>query len=167
MVQRARTDISIGDTLAEERRIIMILLVDESGCSMWGVAETLGNPAACVRRSCTTCLARRRSVPGSKISSIDERPGIDDERIVSSQGMPASRSCSNGTVISCSTSGAESPRASVCTCTVGGPNSGSGSALANHSWPTPRTTRPAAMTTTTRRSLRPDPMSHRISPSAT
>ena len=133
MVHRARTDISIGDTVADESRIIMILLVDESGWSMCGVAETFGNPAACVSRSCTTCRARRRSVPGSKISSIDERPGIDAERMVSSHGTPASRSCSNGTVISCSTSGAESPRASVCTCTVGGPNSGSVSTEACHS----------------------------------
>ena len=52
----------------------------------------LGDVAAAalrlVRRSCTTCRARRRSVPGSKISAIDDSPGTDSERISSRNATP-------------------------------------------------------------------------------
>ncbi len=137
IVHRASTDISIGDTVVDESRIIMILLVDATGCSICGVDDTFGSPAAWVRRSCTTCRACSRSVPESKISSIDESPGIDSDRMVSSHGTPASRSCSSGTVMSCSTSGADSPRASVWTWTVGGVNSGSESILRRAKLPEP------------------------------
>jgi hypothetical protein len=57
--------------------------------------------------------------PGSKTSSIEDNPGIEEDVIVSSHGTPARRSCSSGTVISCSTSGADRPSASVWMSTVG------------------------------------------------
>ncbi len=44
--------------------------------------------------------------------------------MVSSHGTPLSRSCSSGTVISCSVSAADRPRASVWISTEGGVNSG-------------------------------------------
>ena len=63
-------------------------------------------------------------MPSSNVRSIADRPGIDCDSIVSSHGMPLSRSCSSGVVMSSSTSSADSPRASVCTWTAGGSNSG-------------------------------------------
>ena len=63
-------------------------------------------------------------MPSSKVRSMAERPGIDWDSIVSSHGMPLSRSCSSGVVMSCSTSSADRPSASVCTWTAGGSNSG-------------------------------------------
>jgi hypothetical protein len=63
-------------------------------------------------------------VPSSNVRSIAERPGMDREEMVSSHGMPLSRSCSSGVVMSSSTSSAERPSASVCIWTAGGSNSG-------------------------------------------
>ena len=44
---------------------------------------------------------------------MDDRPGTDSERMLSSQATPLSRSASVGEVISCSTSWADKPSASV------------------------------------------------------
>ena len=90
---------------------------DDSGWSIVEGFETFGSANAWVSRSATIWRARRMSVPGSKVMTIDERPGIDSERISSSHATPLRRSASSGTVMSCSTSSAESPSASVWTST--------------------------------------------------
>ena len=135
----------------------MTRLVDDSGWSICGGLDTLGRACAWMRRSCTTWRARSRSVPGSKIISIRDSPGTDSERIASSQATPLSRSCSRGTVMSCSTSAADSPSASVWTSTVGGVNSGSTSTGMSRSCVAPSTSRAAANTTTTPRDRRLHP----------
>ena len=124
IVQRASWEISIGDSVAEESPISIVRPVDDTGCSIWGGFDTWGMANAWARRSCTACRARKRSVPGSKVSRIDDRPGTDAERMSSTQATPLSRSASSGTVISCSTSADERPRASVCTSMERGANSG-------------------------------------------
>src|SRR4051812_4952317 len=85
--------------------------------------------------------------------SIADRPGRDWDSIVFSHGMPLSRSCSSGVVISCSTSSADSPSASVCTCTAGGSNSGYTSSGAPPSWVNP-SARTATTPASTRRRMR-------------
>ncbi len=55
------------------------------------------------------------SVPGSKTIVIDDRLGTDSERMTSTPWTPLSRSASRGTVMSCSTSWADRPSASVWT----------------------------------------------------
>jgi hypothetical protein len=148
-VQRASTESSIKDSSLDDSPTIMTRLVDDSGWSIWGGLDTRGRACAWVRRSCTTCRARSRSVPGSKISSTRDSPGRDSDRVVSSQATPLSRSCSRGTVMSCSTSAADSPSASVWISTVGGENSGSTSTGRSRSCVAPRTSRATASTSTT------------------
>jgi hypothetical protein len=157
IVQRASTDSSIGDSSLDDSPTIMTRLVDDRGWSICGGLDTWGRACAWVRRSCTTWRACSRSVPGSKISSIRDSPGIDSERIVSSQATPLSRSCSSGTVMSCSTSAVDSPSASVWISTVGGENSGRTSTGRSRSWVAPSTSSAAASTSTTPRDLRLDP----------
>ena len=99
-------------------------LVDAVGWTITGGVPTFGSAAACVIRSATIWRARYRSVPSSNVMSIAESPGMDCDSIVLSHGMPLSRSCSSGVVMSSSTSSADSPSASVCTWTAGGSNSG-------------------------------------------
>ena len=113
IVQRASTPIWIRETSFEDSPIIMTRPVDDRGWSMVGGFDTCGSANAWVRRSGTICRARTRSVPGSKIMRIDDRPGADLEWMVLSHATPLSKSCSIGKVISCSTSSAERPRASV------------------------------------------------------
>jgi hypothetical protein len=67
------------------------------------------------------------STSGSKKSTMEERPGIDSERISSTQDTPFSMSASSGTVIMASTSSAERPSASVWISTYGRENSGTAS----------------------------------------
>src|SRR5215470_11557370 len=122
--QRASTDMSIGDT-DEDDSLIMATRPDaDVGWIMIGGLPTLGSACAWVSRSWTCCRAAYRSVPGWNVRSIADRPGIDDEWMRSSHGTPLSRSCSSGTVISCSTSAADRPSASVWISTDGGMNSG-------------------------------------------
>src|SRR6266542_3822888 len=152
-------DMSIRDTSLEDSPIIMTRPVDDSGCSMLGALDTFGMPpGAWTRRSCTSCRAFSTSVPGWKISSIRDSPGSDWERIWSRNATPLSRSCSSGTVTSCSTSSAESPSASVWMSTSGGLNSGRTSTGALRSWVMPSSISPAATGTTRSRNLRLDPM---------
>ena len=66
-------------------------------------------------------------MPGWKTITIEETPGSDSDRIMSTPSTPLSRSSSRGTVISCSTSSAERPSASVWTSAYGGLNSGNAS----------------------------------------
>ena len=117
IVQRARTDISIGVRSVELSPTIMNRFSDERGWSITGALATLGRACDCVSRSATTCRALKMSVPGSKIITIDERPASDCERISSRNATPWSRSASSGTVTSSSTSSADRPSASVCTST--------------------------------------------------
>ena len=104
--------------------IFITRLVDDSGESITGGRATAGNRLASVAsRSCTNCRARIRSVPSSKISTTDDNPSTDFERIVFSQGMPLS-AFSSGMLIRLSTSSVDSPGASVWISTSGGANSG-------------------------------------------
>ena len=121
---RASTDISIGETVDDDRPIIETRLTDERGSTITGGVPTPGRACAWVIRSCTTCRAWYTSVPGSNTSWIEDSPGIDREVIRCTHGTPFSRSCSIGTVISCSTSAADRPSASACTSTVVAANSG-------------------------------------------
>ncbi len=77
IVQRASTDIWIGDSVFELTPTINTRLVDDSGWRICGGFETFGNACACVMRSATTCRAVNRSVPLSKIRKIRDRPGTD------------------------------------------------------------------------------------------
>ncbi len=90
MFQRARTPMSMRDTVSDDIPMTMARLVDEIGWSMTGALDTRGRKEAWVRRSCTIWRARMRSVPGSKTSTMDDRPETDSERIVSSHATPLS-----------------------------------------------------------------------------
>jgi hypothetical protein len=103
---------------------------------MAGGRDTFGRACAWVSRSDTTWRARKMSVPGSKIITMDESPATDCEWILSRNATPWSRSASSGTVISCSTSFADSPSASVWISTYAGANSGRPRGHAP-SWPAP------------------------------
>ena len=104
--------------------IFITRLVDESGGRITGGRATAGSlPASAARRSCTSWRARIRSVPSSKISTTDDRPSTDFERIVFSQGVPL-RAFSSGMLIRLSTSSVDRPGASVWISTSGGANSG-------------------------------------------
>src|SRR5262245_5498270 len=126
MVQRASIDIWIGDTCLEESPIIMTRLVADIGGRIVGGLDTFGSENARLSFSLTNCRACKMSVPGSKMSVIDESPGTDEERMDCRNGVLLSNS-SRLRVINSSTSEAESPRASVWTCTYGGANSGKAS----------------------------------------
>src|SRR3989304_5060028 len=104
--------------------IFMARLVDDRGWIITGGAAQggKGGEMACMR-SATNCLAKMRSVPGLKMSTISERSDTDLERITSRPGIPLS-AFSSGTVTSSSTSAADSPREMVWTSTLGGANSG-------------------------------------------
>jgi hypothetical protein len=115
IVHRASWEISISDSFDDDSPIIIVRLVDDTGWSICGGFDTFGRACACARRSWTACRARKRLVPGSKISVIDDSPGTDSERMSFTHATPLRRSASRGTVIICSTSLAESPSASVCT----------------------------------------------------
>ncbi len=117
----------MGDSSFDDNRMIAARLVDESGCNICGGLATSGNPAtptAWVRRSFTTCRASSRSVPGSNVMITDDKPGSDTDSMSWRNATPFSRSCSSGTVMNCSTSSADKPRASVWTSTTVGLNSG-------------------------------------------
>ncbi len=87
------------------------------------------------------------SVPRLKVSTIEERPVTDCERIDCSQGTPESSS-SRLRVMRLCTSSADSPIASVWTSTTGGANSGNTSTGALRSWAAPKTISAAAMPST-------------------
>ena len=104
--------------------IFITRLSDDSGDSMTGGWATAGSCAAARdNRSCTICRAVITSVAGSRISTTDDNPRTDFDRIGRRPGMPFS-AASSGTVTSDSTSLVERPGASVCTSTSGGANSG-------------------------------------------
>src|SRR5436305_3340187 len=78
---RARVDRSMSETSLADSAIIMTRLVEEAGWIITGGAATLATPGPCARRSVTSCRARNRSVPGLKVRSMADRPGIDREWI--------------------------------------------------------------------------------------
>src|SRR3954471_21663669 len=162
MVQRASTDILICETDFDDSPRIITRLDEDNGCSMIGGFETCGMATACVMRSDTIWRARIRSVPGWNHRTTDERPGTDSERIDCSHGRPLSKSCSIGTVISCSTSSAESPSDSVWISTYGCENSGNTSTGICRNCETPNTMIRAAITTTRTRSCMLAPTIQRI-----
>src|SRR6266581_9246861 len=84
--QRARADMSIADTCRDDSRIIAIRLVEASGWIMIGGLPTFGRACAWVIRSWTICRAAYRFVPRSKVRSIADKPGIDEEWMRSSHG---------------------------------------------------------------------------------
>src|ERR1700741_9756 len=91
--QRASTDMSMSDTCLDDSLIMATRLTEDSGWIMLGVLPTLGGACAWVIRSWTICRAAYRFVPGTKVKSMADSPGIDAEWILSSQGTPLSRSC--------------------------------------------------------------------------
>src|SRR4030095_9429027 len=140
----------------------MTRLVADSGCSMTGGLAQVGRVGSTpAMRSWTSCRACSRSVPILKISSIDDSWGTDWERMTSSPGMTLSGS-SSGTVTSCSTSAADSPRQAVWTCTRGGANSGNTSTGMWRSCSTPKNIIPAASATAMNRNRRLDPTIQRM-----
>ena len=86
----------MSDRSSDDSPTIMTRLVEEAAAASPAAVDTFGSACAWVSRSCTIWRARRRSVPGSKIISIDDSPGTDSERISSSQATPLSRSASSG-----------------------------------------------------------------------
>jgi hypothetical protein len=100
------------------------LPVDDTGWSMTGGLDTLGSTNAWVSRSCTSWRAWYRLVPGAKSSTIWDSPGMESEVTSVTPMTPSSRFFSSGTVTRDSTSGADSPGASVWIRTVTGDVSG-------------------------------------------
>src|SRR5207245_1995026 len=112
-VHLAKTVRSICESFFDVTPIFRTRLVDESGDSITGGRATVGNRlAAKAKRSCTSCLARMRSVPSWKIKTIEDKPSTDLERMTFIQGVPLS-AFSNGMLIRLSTSSVERPGASV------------------------------------------------------
>ena len=73
--------------VSEVMPIFMTRLSDDSGDSMTGGRATPGSCAAARdRRSCTICRAVITSVAGSRISTTDDKPSTDFERILSRPG---------------------------------------------------------------------------------
>src|SRR5947209_15384697 len=161
IVQRASTDIWMGDTAFEDSPIVMTRLVADTGWSMAGGLAMFGNINDMVRRSCTNCRACMRLVPGSKIIRMDDRPGTDLECMDCSHDVTL-RNSSTSRVTMPSTSAADNPRASVCTSTMGGSNSGKTSTGILRNSVTPKSMVSAAITTTRNRSLWLDSMIERI-----
>ena len=133
--------------MSEVIPIFMIRLVDDSAGIMNGGLAQVGRVAVIwAIRSATSWRARSSSVPGSKISRIDDSCATDFERISVRPSMPLS--CSSiGTVISSSTSLEELPRAMVWISTRGGANSGKTSTLVFGICANPSARMPAATKT--------------------
>ena len=129
------------------------LVADSGGIIHGGLAQVGRVGVTWAIRSCTSCRARISSVPRSKMSWIDESWATDFERSSSSPGSPLS--CSSiGTVISCSTSVEELPRAIVWISTRGGANSGKTSTFALGIWAMPKAIIAAAVKSTSHRNRR-------------
>ena len=116
---------SICESVFDDTPIFSTRLVDESGDRITGGLRR--RPAAAAPRppaAPAPAAARAiRSVPSSKISTTDDSPSTDFERIVFSPGVPLS-AFSSGTLTRLSTSSVERPGASVWISTSGGANSG-------------------------------------------
>src|SRR5438046_7857773 len=106
-------DMSGRDHVLEDSPIFMTRAVADTGWIMMGGAAQVGSVDVTVAtRSWTTCRAFRRSVPGLKMSSIEDSWGTDFDRMMSRASNPFS-DCSSGTMSRLSPSAAVSPRQSV------------------------------------------------------
>ena len=126
-------------------------------------AETLGRPARLVE-PLLHHLAGAEDV-GARLEDQLDRGQAGKrtaDRIVSSHATPFRRSCSSGTVMSCSTSAADRPSASVWTSMLGGENSGRTSVGALRRCHTPPTSTTAPTATTSLRARTLDAISQRI-----
>jgi hypothetical protein len=163
MVHRDNRDMSIREVPLPVRLIIINRPVEDSGWTTnGGFDEACGSCGVMVSRSCTTCRAWIGLVPGSKVISIELSPGIVRDSSLASQGIPLKNSFSMGFVMRFSTSSAERPRASTCTSTRTGPNSGSASTAVLRSWMKPKTINASATPSTRRRYFWLDPTIHRM-----
>ena len=151
ITHRAATDMSIMDHCLEVSPMSITSLVEETGCTMTGGLDTFGSTNAPVSRSCTSCRAVYKPVPGAKCSSMSDSPSIESLVTSVTSSTPSSRFFSSGVVTSASTSGADSPGASVCMSTVTGDVSGSTSAGMRDNWRIPRTMATAASAITSSR----------------
>src|ERR1700737_1595441 len=88
IVNWARTDMSMGDTVVERSPIISNRLVDETACSICGGFETRGSSVVRVRRSCTSCRAVKMLVPRWNVNTTDESPSTDVEWTLDTNGIP-------------------------------------------------------------------------------
>ena len=64
IVQRASTDSSIRESFFEDTPIIIVRLVADTGLSITGRCDTFGNMYDRISRSCTSCRACSKLVPG-------------------------------------------------------------------------------------------------------
>src|SRR6266566_2235640 len=142
---------SVIDIDLDDMPIFMTRLVADSGCIMNGGAAQVGNDGVtAVTRSWTSWRACSRSVPGLKISSIDDSCETDFERRTSRPSTPAS-ACSRGVVTNASTSAGDSPSEAVWISTLGGANSGKTSTGMLRNCPAASTIIPAAKARTRNR----------------
>ena len=112
-VHRASVVRSICESKDDDMPIFMTRLRDDSGDMITGGRAAAGSVGATrASRSCTSCRAGIRSVPGSKMRTTDDSPSTDFERSTSRPGTPFI-AASSGTLISASTSALERPGASV------------------------------------------------------
>ena len=115
---------SICESVFDETPIFSSRLVDDSGERITGwrprPAAATPPPTAVPARPAASAI---RSVPSLRISTTDDSPSTDFDRIVLSPIVPLS-AFSSGTLIKLSTSSVESPGASVWTSINGGANSG-------------------------------------------
>ena len=115
---------SICESVFDVTPIFIARLSDDSGDRRTGALATAGNPRLTrARRSWTSCRACMRSAPWFRISTTEDRPSTDFDRMVATSGTPVS-ALSSGTLTNDSTSSADRPGASVCTSIKGGANSG-------------------------------------------
>ena len=124
IVHSATVVMSICDSVFDVMPIFSARLSDDSGDSSTGALATAGRPRLTrASRSCTSWRACIRSAPCVRISTTDDSPSTDFDRIVATSGTPVS-ALSIGTLTNDSTSSADRPGASVCTSISGGANSG-------------------------------------------
>ncbi len=124
IVHFASRVMSICESVLDDTPIFSRRLVEDSGDRITGLFAAAGSRAdSTASRSCTTCRADIRSVPSLRISTTDDSPSTDFDRIVLSPIVPLS-AFSSGTLIRLSTSSVNSPGASVWISIRGGANSG-------------------------------------------
>src|SRR4029079_311524 len=153
---------SVTDIVGEDMPIFMARLVAESGCIMKGGAAHVGSGGVtAVMLSWTSWRARRRSVPGLKISSMDDSWSTDFDRRTSRPSTPAS-ACSSGVVTNASTSAADRPSGAVLLSTRGGANSGKTSTGIDRNWLVTSRIIPTAKATTRKRKRMLVAMTRRI-----
>src|SRR5262249_61486204 len=88
---RASTDISTGETVADETLTMATRLADASGWIMIGGTPTLGSACGWVIRSCTISRGAERVGPGWDVTSIADRPGLEEGAVRSGHRTPLGR----------------------------------------------------------------------------